>query len=144
MTRSRVHVAVLAGDGIGPEVVDATLAVLDALDRRHDLGLGFTQHRAGALAYRDTGTGMSEDTFAACAAADAILLGAMGWPGIRYPDGTEISPQIELRQRLDLYAGLRPIRSIASRKRCRSSALRIEETDAPRSSTSYSSKVPLS
>jgi 3-isopropylmalate dehydrogenase len=112
MTRSRVHVAVLAGDGIGPEVVDATLAVLDVLDRRHDLGLGFTQHRAGALAYRDTGTGMSEDTFAACAAADAILLGAMGWPGIRYPDGTEISPQIELRQRLDLYAGLRPIRSI--------------------------------
>ena len=112
MTRPRIGIAVLAGDGIGPEVVDATLAVLDVLDRRHDLGLRFDRHRAGALAYRDTGTGLSDETFAACASADAILLGAMGWPGIRHADGTEISPQIELRQRLDLYAGLRPIRAI--------------------------------
>jgi 3-isopropylmalate dehydrogenase len=112
MTRPRIDIAVLAGDGIGPEVVDATLATLGALDRRHDLGLRFTRHRAGAMAYRDTGTGLSDQVFEACVNADAILLGAMGWPGIRKPDGTEISPQIELRQRLDLYAGLRPIRTI--------------------------------
>jgi len=42
--------------------------------------------------------------------ADAILLGAMGLPGVRYPDGTEITPQIDLRERLGLYAGVRPIR----------------------------------
>jgi len=50
--------------------------------------------------------------FARAASADAILLGAMGWPGIRYPDGTEIAPQIDLRVRLGLYAGVRPIRAI--------------------------------
>jgi 3-isopropylmalate dehydrogenase len=55
---------------------------------------------------------MSEETFRRAEAADAILLGAMGWPGIRYPDGTEIAPQLDLRFRLNLYAGVRPIRAI--------------------------------
>jgi 3-isopropylmalate dehydrogenase len=45
--------------------------------------------------------------------ADAILFGAMGLPTVRYPDGTEIAPQLELRDELDLYAGVRPIRAIA-------------------------------
>jgi 3-isopropylmalate dehydrogenase len=48
----------------------------------------------------------------ACEKADAILFGAMGWPDIRYPDGTEIAPQLDLRVHLDLYAGVRPIRAI--------------------------------
>lgn len=55
---------------------------------------------------------MSEETFRRAAAADAILLGAMGWPGIRAEDGTELAPQLELRARLDLYAGVRPVRAI--------------------------------
>jgi 3-isopropylmalate dehydrogenase len=55
---------------------------------------------------------MSDETFARAEKADAILLGAMGWPGIRYPDGTEIAPQLDLRFRLNLYAGVRPIRAI--------------------------------
>jgi 3-isopropylmalate dehydrogenase len=46
----------------------------------------------------------------ACRRADAILFGAGGWPQIRYPDGTEIAPQLDLRLALDLYAGVRPIR----------------------------------
>jgi 3-isopropylmalate dehydrogenase len=46
----------------------------------------------------------------ACRSADAVLFGAMGWPDIRYPDGTEIIPQLDLRMALDLYAGVRPIR----------------------------------
>jgi 3-isopropylmalate dehydrogenase len=48
----------------------------------------------------------------ACAAADAVLFGAMGLPHVRYPDGTEIAPQLELREQLDLFAGVRPIRAI--------------------------------
>ncbi len=112
MGTNTVEIAVLAGDGIGPEVTEATLAVLDALARRHALGLRFTPHRAGAMAYRETGTDLSDEVFAACTGADAILLGAMGWPGIRAKDGTELAPQITLRQRLDLYAGIRPIRAI--------------------------------
>ncbi|KAA2212224.1 isocitrate/isopropylmalate dehydrogenase family protein [Teichococcus oryzae] len=107
-----VRVALMPGDDIGPEVTEACLAVLEPLARRHDLGLRFDTLRAGAMAYRDTGSAMDEETFKRAEAADAILLGAMGWPGIRYPDGTEIAPQLDLRFRLGLYAGVRPIRAL--------------------------------
>jgi 3-isopropylmalate dehydrogenase len=107
-----MRIAVMPGDGIGPEVMDATLAVLERVAARHGLGLATETLRAGAFAYQDTGSAMSEETFRCAEEADAILLGAMGWPGIRYPDGTELAPQIELRVRLGLYAGVRPIRSI--------------------------------
>ncbi|WP_198369245.1 isocitrate/isopropylmalate dehydrogenase family protein [Roseomonas rosulenta] len=107
-----LRIAVLPGDGIGTEVTEATLAVLEPLARRHGIGLAFETLRAGAFCYRDTGTAMSEETFARAAAADAILLGAMGWPEIRAADGTEIAPQLDLRFRLNLYAGVRPFRAI--------------------------------
>ncbi len=107
-----LRIAVMAGDGIGPEVMQAACAVLEVVARRHRLGLVLDPLRAGAMAYRDTGTAMSEAVFESAASADAILFGAMGWPGIHYPDGTEIAPQIDLRMRLGLYAGVRPIRSL--------------------------------
>jgi 3-isopropylmalate dehydrogenase len=112
VTRNAVQIALMPGDGIGVEVAEACLAVLQPLARRHGLGLGFETLQAGAMAYRDTGSAMDEPTFERARAADAILLGAMGWPGIRYPDGTEIAPQLDLRFRLGLYAGVRPIRAL--------------------------------
>lgn len=111
-TTNAVRVAVLPGDGIGTEVMEAALGVLAKLARRHGIGLATQMLPAGAFCYRETGTAMSEATFRSAEAADAILLGAMGWPGIRYPDGTEIAPQLDLRFRLNLYAGVRPIRAI--------------------------------
>jgi 3-isopropylmalate dehydrogenase len=105
-------IAVLAGDGIGPEVMEATLELLRAVDQRHAIGLSFAAIRAGAFCYKDTGTDLSDEAFERAARADAILLGAMGWPGIRHADGTELAPQITLRQRLDLFGGVRPIRAI--------------------------------
>ena len=107
-----VRVAVLPGDGIGPEVTAAALAVLEPLGKRHGLGLSTETLAAGAFRYRDTGEAMPEDTFRRAEAADAVLLGAMGWPGIRYGDGTEIAPQLDLRFRLGLYAGVRPVRAV--------------------------------
>lgn len=112
LTSNSVRVAVMPGDGIGVEVMDATMGVLEKLARRHGLGLSSETLQAGAFVYRETGTAMSEEVFRRAEAADAILLGAMGWPGIRYPDGTEIAPQLDLRFRLGLYAGVRPIRAI--------------------------------
>lgn len=109
-----MRVALMPGDGIGVEVTDAAMGVLGKLARRHGLGLSTETLQAGAFVYRETGTAMSDEVFRRAEAADAILLGAMGWPGIRYPDGTEIAPQIELRMRLGLYAGVRPIRAIPS------------------------------
>jgi 3-isopropylmalate dehydrogenase len=74
--------------------------------------LRFAEHKAGALHNRETGEALPDATFAACRDADAILFGAMGWPDIRYADGTEIAPQLDLRFRLELYAGVRPARAI--------------------------------
>jgi len=68
--------------------------------------------RSGAEHYRETGTALPESTVKLCEQADAILLGACGLPQVRYPDGTEIAPQIELRKIFDLYAGVRPARLV--------------------------------
>jgi 3-isopropylmalate dehydrogenase len=76
------------------------------------LKLRFTEAPAGAGHYRDTGTSLPESTVKLCEQADAILLGACGLPHIRYPDNTEIMPQVELRFIFDLYAGVRPCRLI--------------------------------
>jgi len=106
-----LHIAVLHGDGIGIEVVAAALAVLAAVQpRMPGVRLELQSHPAGAAEFRRTGHDLPESTIQACRDADAILLGAMGLPDVRHPDGRECTPQIALREILDLYAGLRPIR----------------------------------
>src|SRR5436309_4787224 len=107
------HIAVLPGDGIGPEVMAPALAVLEQVAASTPgLKFRFTEAPAGASHYRETGTSMPASTIKLCEQADAILLGACGLPHIRYPDNTEIMPQVELRFIFDLYAGVRPCRLI--------------------------------
>lgn len=110
--KTAFDICVLPGDGIGVEVIGATLPVLEKLQRGAGFELRFRHHAAGAQHYKATGEALPEATFEAAKAADAILFGAMGWPEIRYPDGTEIAPQLDLRFRLELYAGVRPARAI--------------------------------
>ena len=107
-----LHIAVLAGDGIGPEVMAPALEVLRKIEARSGLTFRFTEAPAGANNYRETGKSMPESTVRLCDEADAILLGACGLPSVRYPDNTEIMPQVELRFHFDLYAGVRPARLI--------------------------------
>lgn len=105
------RIAVVAGDGIGPEVTGCAVDVLEAACRAvSGFGLEFVEAPAGAGTYLKTGEALPASSLAACRAADAILLGACGLPEVRYPDGTEIIPQVTLRVALDLYAGLRPAR----------------------------------
>jgi 3-isopropylmalate dehydrogenase len=112
-TKSDFRIVVLPGDAIGVEVMDACLAVLAPLQRKiGGFALEYEPHPGGAGAYRDTGTAFSDAAMKACERADAILFGAMGLPDVRYPDGTEIAPQLDLRDHLVLYAGVRPIRAI--------------------------------
>ncbi len=106
------HIAVLGGDGIGPEVMAPALEVLRKIEAKSDLAFRFTEAPAGAGHYRETGKSMPDSTIRLCEEADAILLGACGLPSVRYPDNTEIAPQIELRFHFDLYAGVRPARLI--------------------------------
>jgi 3-isopropylmalate dehydrogenase len=105
-------IAVLAGDGIGPEVMAPALEVLRKIEATTDLKFRFTDAPAGANNYRETGKSMPDSTVKLCDEADAILLGACGLPSVRYPDNTEIMPQVELRFHFDLYAGVRPARLI--------------------------------
>lgn len=106
------HIAVLAGDGIGPEVMAPALEVLRRIETKSDLRFRFTEAPAGATNYLATGKSIPDSTIRLCEEADAILLGACGLPSVRYPDNTEIAPQIELRFIFDLYAGVRPARLI--------------------------------
>ncbi len=111
--KSAFHIAVLSGDGIGPEVMRPALEVLRHIEATTpDLGFRFSEAAAGAGHYRETGKSMPQSTIKLCAEADAILLGACGLPSVRYPDNTEIMPQVELRFIFDLYAGVRPARLI--------------------------------
>jgi 3-isopropylmalate dehydrogenase len=109
MSQKTYRVAVVAGDGIGPEVTASAVDVLGAACRAvSGFGLEFVDAPAGARTYLETGEALPATTLAACRTADAILLGACGLPDVRYPDGTEIIPQVTLRVVLDLYAGVRP------------------------------------
>jgi 3-isopropylmalate dehydrogenase len=111
LTNASFHIAVLPGDGIGPEVMAPALEVLRKVaTTTPGLSLRFTEAPAGAAHYRDTGESLPQSTIKLCDEADAILLGACGLPHIRYPDNTEIMPQVELRFIFDLYAGVRPCR----------------------------------
>ncbi len=108
--KTEFDICVLPGDGIGVEVIDATMPLLEKVQQ--GFRLKFQSHPAGAQHYKATGDALPEATLEAARRADAIFFGAMGWPEIRYPDGTEIAPQLDLRFRLELYAGVRPARAI--------------------------------
>jgi 3-isopropylmalate dehydrogenase len=109
-----LQIAVIRGDGIGPELVAATLDVLDVLVSRHDLALQLVEVDAGADTYRRTGV--------ACSAANlellrdgvaATLKGPVGLPDVRLPDGTEAGVLGGiLRTGLDTYANVRPVLSL--------------------------------
>jgi len=104
-------VAVFEGDGIGSEIMAPTLGILRALAAQTgDYGFEFQTVPAGAAHYACTGESLPAASMVTARAADAILLSAMGLPDVRYSDGTEISPQIDLRKALGLFAGVRPVR----------------------------------
>ncbi len=107
-------IAVVSGDGIGPEVIAAGRAVLDAAAAQAGgFALEYLDAPAGAGTYQKCGDELPASSLATCRDAHAILLGACGLPGVRHLDGTEITPQVWIRRALDLYAGIRPARTIA-------------------------------
>lgn len=107
---SEFKIAVFEGDGIGPEIMVPTLEVLKNVELgQSDYSLFFRAAPAGAKHYQATGESLPASSLELARQSDAILLSATGLPDIRYPDGTEIAPQIELRFELDLFAGVRPV-----------------------------------
>jgi 3-isopropylmalate dehydrogenase len=107
----RASILVLAGDGIGPEVTSAALRVLAAVAERWRHDFEFVHELIGGAAIDATGEPMPRRTIGACAAADAVLLGAVGGPQW---DAAQVRPEeglLALRKQLGVFANLRPVKA---------------------------------
>ncbi|WP_386625551.1 isocitrate/isopropylmalate dehydrogenase family protein [Sulfitobacter geojensis] len=114
--KHQFDIAVFEGDGIGPEIMEPTVKILAEMATAGEYALNFNVVPAGAAHYAATGESLPELSMDAARNSDAILLSAMGLPSVRYEDGTEISPQIDLRKALTLFAGVRPVRIFPGQK----------------------------
>ena len=125
-----LRIALFEGDGIGHEITAPACRLVEkALELTGGgLSISFESLPGGAGAYRDEGEALPKRAIDIARRADAIFLAAMGLPDIRYPDGTEITPQIDLRFEFGLYAGVRPVRIIPGVP-TPLSAERAQETD---------------
>ena len=105
------RIVVLSGDGIGPEIVSATRAVLDRIG-----AFEYEEHLIGGIAIDEEGGPLSESTVEACRSADAVLLGAVGgpkWDEAVAQDPTAPRPEqglLGIRKELGLFANLRPVK----------------------------------
>ncbi len=107
-----VRVVVLSGDGIGPEVTEAAVTVLEAVGRRFGHRFTFDDRPIGGAALRSGLPPLPADTLDACRGADAVLLGAVGDPAFddRPAGSRPESGLLELRRELGAFANLRPVR----------------------------------
>jgi 3-isopropylmalate dehydrogenase len=108
----RAHIAVLPGDGIGPEVIAQGRACLETVAQRFGHEFRLTELPFGGAAIDAHGDPLPATTLAACRAADAVLLGAIGGPKWAAPDAP-LRPEaglLRLRKELGVYANLRPVR----------------------------------
>ena len=108
----KAHIVVLPGDGIGPEVTAAGVAVLRAVAERAGPDFAFVEHAIGGVAIDTFEDPLPPQTLAACKTADAVLLGAVGGPKWSDPNA-KLRPEqglLGLRAALGVYANLRPVR----------------------------------
>ncbi len=106
------NVAVLPGDGIGPEVIAEAAKVMDAVGRRFGHTFNTEQGRVGGNAIDDFGTPLPDETVELCQRSDAILFGAVGGPKWDDPQNT-VRPEdgiLAIRKSLGLFANLRPVK----------------------------------
>ena len=107
----KAEIAILPGDGVGPEIVAETVKVLDAVARRFGHDFEMTEYPVGGTAYDLCGDCLPDATLDACRAADAVLLGAVGgpkWDALPPEKRPERRALLGLRAKLGLFANLRP------------------------------------
>ena len=108
----KLHIAVLPGDGIGPEVIAQAVKVLKAIGMEFGHVFSFEYGLVGSVAISKTGTALPEETLSLCKKADAILFGAIGDPTYNYDPKAAVRPEqglLNLRKELDLFANIRPV-----------------------------------
>ena len=104
------NIAVIPGDGIGPEVIDESIKVLNKIGEKYNHTFEFEFLQAGGCAIDSMGTSLPEKTLEACKKSDAVLLGAVGGPKWDDPNA-KVRPEqalLGLRGGLNLYCNLRP------------------------------------
>jgi 3-isopropylmalate dehydrogenase len=104
-------IAVLSGDGIGPEVMAEARRVLAAVEKKFDIGFSFTEARVGGVAIDHDGHALPEATLKACGESDAILFGSVGgpkWESLPPNEQPERAALLPLRKHFGLFANLRP------------------------------------
>ena len=108
----KAKITLLPGDGIGPEIVDATRQVLEAIASKSGHTFTFSTHLIGGIAIDETGVPLPDDTITGCRSADAVLLGAVGGP--KWDDPTaQVRPEqglLGMRKALKLFANVRPVK----------------------------------
>ena len=112
-----LNIAVLPGDGIGPEVTDQAIKTLKAIAMEFDHTFTFTYASVGAIAIDKTGNPLPEKTLDVCEATDAILFGAIGDPKYDNNPSAKVRPEqglLRLRKSLGLYANIRPVKAYES------------------------------
>lgn len=107
------NIAVLPGDGIGPEIISSALSVLTVIEQTSSLSFQFTEGLIGAAAIRATGNPYPEETRTLCSNSDAVLLGAIGDPEFDNNPGAKVRPEqglLAMRKDLEVFANLRPVK----------------------------------
>jgi len=110
---AQFKVAVLRGDGIGPEIIEQAVKVLDAVGARFGHAFDYTEALLGGCAIDATGTSLPDETVTVCGSSDAVLLGAIGGPQWDTTDPNGVRPEqglLGIRKALGLYANLRPVK----------------------------------
>ena len=110
----KARIAVLGGDGIGPEVTAGAVRVLQAVAERHGHEFQFVEALVGGAAIDASGSPLPSRTIDACRSSQAVLLGAVGGPKWSDP-GARVRPEqglLELRRVLGVFANLRPVRTL--------------------------------
>lgn len=109
-----LHIAVLSGDGIGPEVTSQSIKILTAIAEKYQHTFTFENALVGAIAIDETGNPLPQKTLDACLDADAVLFGAIGDPKYDNDPSAKVRPEqglLALRKALGLFANIRPVKA---------------------------------
>ena len=108
----KLNIAVLAGDGIGPEIMEQGVAVLSAVAEKFGHEVSYKEALCGAHAIDEVGDPFPEETYQICKEADAVLFASVGDPKFDNNPSAKVRPEqglLAMRKKLGLYANIRPI-----------------------------------
>ena len=111
------NIAVLPGDGIGPEIIEQALKVLASIEKRFNHQFHYEHGLTGAIAIDKTGNPFPDETFGLCMKSDAVLFGAIGDPKYDNDPKARVRPEqglLAMRKKLGLFANIRPVMTFPS------------------------------